>query len=48
VRSVHLSRPYDDAAELSIHVRHGSRSRAIAARIERIEGRWRCTALEFG
>jgi hypothetical protein len=48
VRSVHLSRPQEDAAELSIHVRHGQRSRAIAARIERIEGRWRCTVLDFG
>jgi hypothetical protein len=48
VRSVHLSRPHEDAAELSIHVRHGQRSRAIAARIERIEGRWRCSVLDFG
>jgi hypothetical protein len=48
VRSVHLSRPQEDAAELSVHVRHGQRSRAIAARIERIEGRWRCTVLDFG
>jgi hypothetical protein len=48
VRSVHLFRPHEDAAELSIHVRHGQRSRAIAARIERIEGRWRCTVLDFG
>lgn len=48
VRSVHLSRPSDDVAEISIHVRHGQRSRAIAARIEYIEGRWRCTVLEFG
>ena len=48
VRSVHLFRPDDDVAELSIHVRHGHRSRAIAARIERIEGRWRCSVLEFG
>lgn len=48
VRSVHLSRPQDDVAEISIHVRHGQRSRAIAARIELIEGRWRCTDLEFG
>lgn len=48
VRSVHLFRPDEDAAELSIHVRHGHRSRAIAARIERIEGRWRCSVLEFG
>ena len=48
VRSVHLSSPLPDVAEISIHVRHGQRSRAIAARIERIEGRWRCSALEFG
>lgn len=48
VRSVHLFRPHEDAAELSIHVRHGQRSRAIAARIEHIEGRWRCSALDFG
>lgn len=48
VRSVHLSVPWPGVAELSIHVRHGSRSRAIAARLEVIEGRWRCSALEFG
>lgn len=48
VRSVHLSCPQPDVAEISIHVRHGHRSRAIAARIERIEGRWRCSAIEFG
>ncbi|RNL63067.1 hypothetical protein EFK50_15245 [Nocardioides marmoriginsengisoli] len=48
VRSVHLSRPHPEAAEISIHVRHGDRSRAIAARIELIERRWRCTDLEFG
>jgi hypothetical protein len=48
VRSVHLSRPVPGVAELSIHVRHGDRSRAIAARIELIERRWRCTVLQFG
>lgn len=48
VRSVHLSSPQPDVAEISIHVRHGHRSRAIAARIERIEGRWRCSAIQFG
>lgn len=48
VRSVHLSCPQPDVAEISIHVRHGARSRAIAARIELIEGRWRCSAIEFG
>ncbi|MET3963023.1 hypothetical protein ABIE44_002957 [Marmoricola sp. OAE513] len=48
VRSVHLSRPQPDVAEISIHVRHGQRSRAIAARIDCIEGRWRCSAIQFG
>lgn len=48
IRSVHLCRPQDDAAELSIHVRHGRRSRAIAVRIEQVEDRWLCTAIEFG
>jgi hypothetical protein len=36
-----------DAAETSIHVRHGERSRAIAARFELVGGRWQCSALEF-
>ncbi|MCH1866459.1 Rv3235 family protein [Nocardioides sp. CFH 31398] len=36
-----------DAAETSIHVRHGERSRAIAARFELVGGRWQCCALEF-
>jgi hypothetical protein len=47
VRSVHLFCPSPLAAEISVHVRHGERSRAIAARIELVEGRWCCTALEF-
>jgi hypothetical protein len=34
-------------AEVSIHVRHGERSRALAARFERTDGRWLATALEF-
>ncbi|MCW2848694.1 MAG: hypothetical protein JWR90_2668 [Marmoricola sp.] len=48
VRSVHVFCPSARAAEISVHVRHGERSRAIAARIELLEGRWCCTALEFG
>jgi hypothetical protein len=48
LRSIHLSQPRDDSAELSIHVRHGARSRAIAARIEHAGDRWLCTALQFG
>ena len=48
VRSVHVFCPSPEAAEISVHVRHGERSRAIAARIEQMGGRWCCTALQFG
>ncbi len=48
VRSVHVFCPSAEAAEISVHVRHGERSRAIAARIELVGGRWCCTALQFG
>ncbi|MGA8996136.1 MAG: Rv3235 family protein, partial [Nocardioidaceae bacterium] len=48
VRSVHVFRPGPGCAEVSVHVRHGERSRALAARLEEREGRWRCVALELG
>ncbi len=48
VSSVHVCRPADRCAEVSVHVRHGQRSRAIAARLEHRDGRWTCTALELG
>ena len=48
VRSVHICRPSDDAAEVSVHVRHGGRSRALAMRMERRGERWLCTVLQFG
>jgi hypothetical protein len=48
VRSVHVCRPAPHAAEVSVHVRHGHRSRALAARLERREGRWLCVALQLG
>lgn len=47
VRSVHVSRPSAQVAEVSVHVRHGQRSRALALRLDLQEGRWVCTALEF-
>jgi hypothetical protein len=47
VRSVHVSRPSTGVAEVSVHVRHGDRSRALALRLDLVEGRWVCTALEF-
>lgn len=37
-----------DVVEVSMHVRYGERSRAIAGRFERTrDQRWTCTALEF-
>jgi hypothetical protein len=48
VRSVHVFHPTPTSAEVSVHVRHGQRSRAIAARLELRSGRWQCTALQLG
>jgi Family of unknown function (DUF6459) len=48
VRSVHVCRPAPAIAEVSVHVRHGHRSRALAARLEHREGRWLCVALQLG
>lgn len=48
VRSVHLCRPTEVTAEVSVHVRHGQRSRALAARLEHRQGQWTCTALVIG
>ena len=48
VASVHVCRPGAGIAEVSVHVRHGHRSRALAARLERREGRWMCVALQLG
>jgi hypothetical protein len=48
VRSVHICEPRDGVAEAAIHVRHGGRSRAVAVRVEGLDGRWRCTALKLG
>jgi hypothetical protein len=46
--SVHVCEPRDGVAEASVHVRHGLRSRAYALRLEGLDGRWRCTALQMG
>jgi len=48
VRSVHVFHPTEESAEVSVHVRHGQRSRAIAARLEHTGDRWQCTALQLG
>lgn len=48
VRSVRVCRPTARSAEVSVHVRHGHRSRALAARLEIRDGRWLCTDLQLG
>lgn len=48
VRSVHVCHPTAETAEVSVHVRYGRRSRAIAARLELVRGRWQCTVLQLG
>ena len=48
VRSVHVSEPVDGVAEVSALVRRGARCTAVALRLEGLDGRWQCTALELG
>ena len=45
--AAHTSFVSDTCAEVSLHVRYGRRSRAVAARFELIRDRWQVTALEF-
>ncbi|MFC5727908.1 MULTISPECIES: Rv3235 family protein [Nocardioides] len=47
VQSVHACFISDAIVECGVHVRYGERSRAVAARFERIDQRWICTALDF-
>jgi hypothetical protein len=48
VRRVHVSQPADGVAEASAVVSDGRRTRAMALRLQRDDGRWLCTALELG
>jgi hypothetical protein len=48
VGRVHLCEPVDGVAEVSAVVRRSGRAHAVAARLEGIDGRWRCTALQIG
>ena len=43
----HTSFVSETCAEVSLHVRYGRRSRAVAARFELIRDRWQISALEF-
>ncbi|WP_324274194.1 Rv3235 family protein [Blastococcus brunescens] len=48
VGPVHLSEPVDGVAEISAVARRSGRAHAVAARMEGIDGRWQCTALQIG
>jgi hypothetical protein len=48
VGQVHVCEPVDGVAEVSAVARRGGRAHAVAARLEGIDGRWRCTALQIG
>ncbi|MCU1668073.1 MAG: hypothetical protein JWP40_1000 [Blastococcus sp.] len=48
VGPVHVCEPVDGVAEVSAVARRAGRAHAVAARLEGIDGRWRCTALQIG
>ncbi len=48
VRAVRVCRPNDRVAEASAVVVDSERIRAVAVRLEALDGRWRATALEIG
>ncbi len=48
VGPVRVCEPVDGVAEVSAVARRGGRAHAVAARLEGIDGRWRCTALQIG
>jgi hypothetical protein len=48
VTSVRVCEPVDGVAEVTAVARRGGRAHAVAARLEGLDGRWRCTALQVG
>jgi hypothetical protein len=48
VKSVHVCEPADGVAEVCAVIFTGARYRAIAARLEEYDGRWRCVHLQLG
>jgi hypothetical protein len=48
VGPVHVCEPVDGVAEVSTVVRRAGRAHAVAARLEGVDGRWRCTAVQIG
>lgn len=47
LRSLRVCEPDDGVAEISATVRRGERTTALALRLEGLDGRWVCTALEL-
>jgi hypothetical protein len=45
---VHVAEPADGVAEVAAMVRRGARTTAVAVRLEGLDGRWQCTAVELG
>ena len=48
ISSVRVCEPVDGVAEVVAVARRAGRAHAVAARLEGIDGRWRCTALQIG
>ena len=48
VRSVHVCEPADGVAEVALVVAGPDRPRAVALRLEGLNGRWVCTQLQLG
>jgi hypothetical protein len=48
LHSMHIAEPADGVAEIAATVRVGSRFRAIALRLEGLDGRWQCVRLQIG
>ncbi|MDK3256102.1 Rv3235 family protein [Blastococcus capsensis] len=48
VGRVRVCEPVDGVAEISAVAHRSGRAHAVAARLEGIDGRWRCTALQIG
>jgi hypothetical protein len=48
LHSLHLAEPADGVIEAAAIVRVGTRYRAIAFRLEGLNGRWRCVRLQIG
>lgn len=47
VRTVSVTEPVDGVAEVAALVRRGPRCTALALRLEGLDGRWQCTAVEL-